>query len=119
MYFPEFEEEDGKLVGNPFSGTLDITVISSDIQDKFLDLKNASAAKDLYKEKYVSVFWSMHLLFPRVSEIALSRNLPFPPYFVVLKSPSKLATLGSLREWLKLPGLSGECNSSAFHFCQH
>ncbi len=89
MYFPEFEEEDGKLVRNPFFGTLDITTIPSDIQDKFPDLKNDYVAKDLYKEKYVNVFWrSKHLSFPKVSKIALSWNLPFPPYFVVLKIPA-------------------------------
>ncbi len=80
MYFPEFEEEDGKLVRNPFFGTLNITTIPSDIQDKFTDLKNDSVA---------NVFWrSMHLSFPKVSEIALPWTLPFLPYFVVLKIPA-------------------------------
>ncbi|XP_042205217.1 uncharacterized protein LOC121854588 [Homarus americanus] len=50
-YFPDFEEEDGKLVRNPFSGTLDIATIPNDVQDEFLDLKNDSAAKDLYEER--------------------------------------------------------------------
>ncbi len=39
------------MVRNPFSGTLDITTIPSDVQDEFLDLKLDSAAKDLYEEK--------------------------------------------------------------------
>ncbi len=47
MYFPEFEEEEWKLVRNPFSGILDITTIPSEVQDEFLNLKNDSAAKDL------------------------------------------------------------------------
>ncbi len=51
MCFPEFEEEEGKLVRNPFSGILDIATILSEVQDEFLDLKNNSAAKDLYEEK--------------------------------------------------------------------
>ncbi len=50
MYFPEFEEEEGKLVRNPFPGILDITAIPSEVQDEFLDLKHDSAAKDLYEE---------------------------------------------------------------------
>ncbi|XP_042230008.1 zinc finger BED domain-containing protein 5-like [Homarus americanus] len=57
-YFPEFEEEEGKLVRNPFPGTLDIAAIPDDGQDEFLDLRNESAARDLYKEKsltYVTV----------------------------------------------------------------
>lgn len=48
MYFPEFEEEEGKLVRNPFSGILYITTIPSEVQEEFLDLKHDSAAKDLY-----------------------------------------------------------------------
>ncbi len=50
MHFPEFEEEEGKLVRNPFSGILDIATIPSEVQDEFLDLKHDSAAKDLYEE---------------------------------------------------------------------
>ncbi len=34
MYFPEFEEEEGKLVRNPFSGILDIITIPSEFQVK-------------------------------------------------------------------------------------
>ncbi|XP_042240697.1 zinc finger BED domain-containing protein 5-like [Homarus americanus] len=77
-YFPEFEEEDGKLVGNPFSGTLDIAIIPNDVQDEFLDLKNDSAAKDLYEERSLTVFWcSMYQSYPKVSEIVLRVLLPF------------------------------------------
>ncbi len=62
MYFSEFKEE-GKLVRNPFSGILDIAAIPSEVQDKFLDLKHDSAAKDLYEEKSLNVFWcSMHVI---------------------------------------------------------
>ncbi|XP_042233787.1 zinc finger BED domain-containing protein 5-like [Homarus americanus] len=56
-YFPEFEEEEGKLVRNPFSGTLDIVVIPDDGLDEFLDLRNESAARDLYEEKSLTIFW--------------------------------------------------------------
>ncbi|XP_042237000.1 zinc finger BED domain-containing protein 5-like [Homarus americanus] len=77
-YFPEFEEEDGKLVRNPFSGTLDIAALPNDVQDEFLDLKNDSAAKDLYEERSLTVFWcSMYQSYPKVSEIALRVLLPF------------------------------------------
>ncbi len=44
-------EEEGKLVKNPLSGTLDITTIPSDVQDEFLDLKH----DDLYEEKSLNV----------------------------------------------------------------
>ncbi|XP_063878120.1 zinc finger BED domain-containing protein 5-like [Scylla paramamosain] len=78
MYFPEFKEEEGKMVRNPFSSTLDITTIPNDVQDELLDLKNYSAAKDLYEEKSLNVFWySMHQSYPKVSVIALRLLLPF------------------------------------------
>ncbi|XP_045135698.1 zinc finger BED domain-containing protein 5-like [Portunus trituberculatus] len=68
MYFPEFEEEEGKLVRNPFCGILDVTTIPSEVQDEFLDLKHDSAAKDLCEEKSVNVFWcSMHHSYPKVN----------------------------------------------------
>ncbi|KAG7173577.1 hypothetical protein Hamer_G020209 [Homarus americanus] len=54
-YFPEFEEEEGKLVRNLFSGTLDIAAIPDDIQDEFLDLRNESVARDLYGEKSLAI----------------------------------------------------------------
>ncbi len=88
-YFPKFEEEGGKLVRNPFSGILDITTIPSEVQDEFLDLKNYSAAKDLYEEKSLNAFWcSMHQSYPKVSETAHRLLLPFQlPISVSLVSP--------------------------------
>ncbi len=72
MYFSEFEEEEEKLIRNPFSGILDITTILSEVQDEFLDLKHDSAAKDLCEEKSLNVFWClMHQPYLKVSEIAL------------------------------------------------
>ncbi|XP_042240162.1 SCAN domain-containing protein 3-like [Homarus americanus] len=77
-YFPEFEEKDGKLVRNPFSSTLDIATIHNDVQDKFLDPKNDSAAKDVYEERSLTVFWcSMYQSYLKVSEIALRVLLSF------------------------------------------
>ncbi len=78
MHFPEFEEEEGKLVRNPFSGILDITTIPSEVQDEFLGLKHDFAAKDLYEEKSLNVSWcSIHQSYLKVSEIALRLLLPF------------------------------------------
>lgn len=51
MCFPEFEEEEEKLVRNPFTGILDIATIPSDVQDGFLDLKIDPTAEDLYEER--------------------------------------------------------------------
>ncbi len=90
MYFPEFEEEEGKLVRNPFSRILDITTIPSEVQDEFVDVKHDSAGKDLYEEKSLNVFWcSMHQSYPKVSEIALRLALSFSTtVYVSLVSPS-------------------------------
>ncbi len=78
MYFPEFDEEEGKLVRNPFSGILDISTIPSEVQNQFLDLKHDYATKDLYEEKSLNLFWcSVHQSYPKVSEIALRLLLPF------------------------------------------
>ncbi len=56
MYSPEYEEEEGKSVKNPFTGTLDISIIPSDVQDEFLVLRNDSAAKALCVEISLNVF---------------------------------------------------------------
>ncbi len=78
MYFSEFKEEEGKLVRNPFSGILDTTTIPNEVRDEFLALKHDSAAKDLYEEKSLNVFWcSMHQSCPKVSETALQLLLLF------------------------------------------
>ncbi|KAG7160047.1 Zinc finger BED domain-containing protein 5-like 19, partial [Homarus americanus] len=67
----EFEGEEGKLVRNPFSGTLDIAAIPDDGQDEFLDLRNESAARDLYEEKSLTVFWcSMYQSYPKAESQA-------------------------------------------------
>ncbi|XP_042210893.1 SCAN domain-containing protein 3-like [Homarus americanus] len=50
-YFLEFEEEEGKLMRNPFTG------IPDDGQDEFLNFRNDSPARDLYEEKSPTVFW--------------------------------------------------------------
>ncbi len=77
MYFPEFEEEDWKLARNPFSGTLDITTIPSDVQDEFLDIKKIILLLKISIKKNLwmySVFNASHI---HVSEIPLRLLLPF------------------------------------------
>ncbi|KAG7178162.1 Zinc finger BED domain-containing protein 5-like 3, partial [Homarus americanus] len=82
-FFPEFEEEERKLVRNPFSDTLDIAAIPDDGQDEFLDFKNEFVARDLYEVKYLTVFWcSMYQSYPKVSEIALRVLLPFSTIYL-------------------------------------
>ncbi|XP_042204263.1 zinc finger BED domain-containing protein 5-like [Homarus americanus] len=79
-YFPKFEKE-RKLVRNPFSGTLDIAVIPDDGQHEFLDLRNESAVRDLYEEKYLTVFWcSMYQSYPKLTgRITLSHGPKLKP----------------------------------------
>ncbi len=102
MYFPEFEEEEGKLVRNPFSGILDITTIPREVQDEFLDLKHKAAAKYLYEEKSLNVFWcSMHQSYPKVSEIALRLLLPFSTTYLCESGFSTLLQIkNTSRNWL-------------------
>ncbi|XP_042214848.1 zinc finger BED domain-containing protein 5-like, partial [Homarus americanus] len=68
-YFPEFEEEEGKLMRNHFSGTLDIAAISDDGQDEFFDLRNESAARDLYEEKSLTVFWCSIIIISHIQKL--------------------------------------------------
>ncbi|XP_042228828.1 uncharacterized protein LOC121870922 [Homarus americanus] len=53
----------------------EITQHLKSLEDEFLDLKNDSAAKDLYEEISLTVFWCS--MYPKVSEIALRVLLPF------------------------------------------
>lgn len=78
QYFPELTEEEEALVRNPFSATLDISSIPDEVQDEFLDLRNDSTARDLFREKSVTQFWcTMHQSYSKVSMLALRVLLPF------------------------------------------
>ncbi len=101
MYFQEFEEEEGKLVRNPFSGILDITTIPSEVQDEFLDLKHDSPAKDLYEEKSLNVFWcSMHQSYPYLMHMSYM-SLVSPPFY---KSRIRAGT-----DWMSTPTWDVHC----------
>ncbi|KAG7178161.1 ZBED8-like 2 [Homarus americanus] len=79
----EFEEEERKLVRNPFSDTLDIAAIPNDGQDESLDFRNEFVARDLYEVKYLTVFWcSMYQSYPKLSEIVLRVLLPFSTIYL-------------------------------------
>ncbi|XP_064100780.1 protein FAM200A-like [Macrobrachium nipponense] len=74
QYFPELSEEQEALVRNPF----DVSSIPDEIQDEFLDLKNDSTARDLFKVKSVTEFWcAMCQSYYKVSMIALRVLIPF------------------------------------------
>ncbi len=106
MYFTEFEEEERKLVRNPFSFILDISTIPSEVQDEFLDLKHDSAAKDLYEEKFLNVFWcSMHQSYPKVSETALRLLLflQLPIYVNLVSPPFYKSRIRSGTDWMWAP----------------
>lgn len=75
MCFPEFEEEEEKLVRNPFSILLPFPVMfrTDFLISKLILLLKISMKKDLLK-----VFWcSMYQSHPKVSEAALRLLLPF------------------------------------------
>ncbi|XP_076320060.1 protein FAM200A-like [Tachypleus tridentatus] len=77
-YFPELSQEQEALVRNPFCTELDVSSIPDDIQDEFLDLRNDSSARDLFKVKSVTLFWcAMYQSYSKVSMIALRVLVPF------------------------------------------
>ena len=49
-YFPELSQEQEALSRNPFFTELDVPSIPDDIQDAFLDLRNYSAACDIFRD---------------------------------------------------------------------
>ena len=77
-YFPELSQEQEALVRNPFCMELDVSSIPDDIQDEFLDLRNDSSARDLFKEKSMTQFWcAMYQSYSKVSMTALRVLVPF------------------------------------------
>lgn len=77
-YFPELSQEQEALVRNPFCMELDVSSIPDDIQDEFLDLRNDSSARDLFKEKSMIQFWcAMYQSYSKVSMTALRVLVPF------------------------------------------
>lgn len=77
-YFPELKQEVAALVRNPFSSSLDVASLPDEIQDEYLDLKNDSSSRDLFREKELSQFWcAMYGSYPKVSMEALKILIPF------------------------------------------
>ena len=71
-YFPELSQEQEVLVWNPFCTELDVSSISDDIQDEFLDLMKNSSSHDFAKVKSVTQFRCiMYQSYTKVSMIAL------------------------------------------------
>ncbi|XP_068212635.1 zinc finger BED domain-containing protein 5-like [Palaemon carinicauda] len=77
-YFPELSQEQEALVRNPFCTELDVSSIPDEIQDEYLDLRNDSSARDLFKVKSVTQFWcGMYQSYSKISMIALHVLVPF------------------------------------------
>ena len=55
--FPELKKQEATLARNPFSNSLDVSDIPDKMQEQFIELKNYSAACDVYHEKSLSQFW--------------------------------------------------------------
>ena len=58
FYFPELKDEESALVRNPFSHSLDVALVSDKVQDKLIDMRNDSSARDVFKINSVIDFWS-------------------------------------------------------------
>ena len=54
-YLPEISDDELNFVRNPF--TFSIEKVSDECQDQFLDLVNASSAKQVYHKKLLTEFW--------------------------------------------------------------
>ena len=50
-YFPDLAEKNKVFLRNPFSTLKDIRAIPDQVQNKWLDMKNDSSARDLFGEK--------------------------------------------------------------------
>ena len=56
-YFPDLAEGVETFPRNPFLSKLNIETVPDEVQDKFLDLRNDSAGREIFKEKSLSEFW--------------------------------------------------------------
>ena len=94
-YFPDVaEEEESKLVRNPFSLHLDISEISDDLQDELINMRNDSSARELFLEKSLSQFWvSMQLPYPKISRAALKIVVPFVSTYLCERGFSTLVQI--------------------------
>ena len=93
-YFPEVSEEQEALVRNPFFNELDVSSIPDEIQDEFLDLRNDSSARDLFKVKSITQFWcTMYQSYSKVSMIALHVLVPFASTYLCEAGFSTLVNL--------------------------
>ena len=69
--FPELKQQEAVLARNPFSNSLHVNDVPDEIQEQFIELKNDSAARDIYQEKSLSQFWcDMSESYPQISKLA-------------------------------------------------
>ena len=77
-YFPELKKQDATLARNPFSNSFDVSDVPDEMQKQFNELKNDSAARDIYHKKSLSQFWcDMSESYPQISKVAFRILLPF------------------------------------------
>ena len=75
-YFPEVDNDELGLIRNPF--ILPVEKVPDSLQDKFLELKDDSCARDLFNEKSITEFWPLMCnSYPKVTEKAIQGILPF------------------------------------------
>ena len=55
-YFPELKEQEATLARNPFSDSLNVSVVPDKMQEQFIELKNDSAGRDIYHESHYHNF---------------------------------------------------------------
>ena len=75
-YFHKLKEKEAILAQNPFSNSLDVSDISDEMQEQFIELKNDSTARDIYHEKSPSQIWcDISESYPQISKHAFQTLL--------------------------------------------
>ena len=75
-YFPDINDDELGFIQNPF--ILPVKKIPDSLQDKFLELKADSFARDLFDQKSITEFWQLMCdYYLKVAKKAIQDILPF------------------------------------------
>ncbi|XP_068238516.1 zinc finger BED domain-containing protein 5-like [Palaemon carinicauda] len=106
-YFPEMGRGTGGLIRNPFCTAFNASIIPDEIQEEFLNLKNDSLARDLFKKKLVTHFWcTMYQSYSKASLTALRIFVPFASTYVCEAGFSILVNIKRVTEIDWMPGMT-------------
>ena len=82
-YFPDLDEGFVTFPRNSFSLAMDIATVPEEVQEELLDLRNDSASREMFMEKWISQFWcSMQQSYPKLLTEALRVIVPFASTYI-------------------------------------